>query len=160
MSGRQRFSVWKKLINNFQFLIELLDHQYLPFKNLNDWRIDKTDKSGFLATNDYRNSNITYSLVDLLSASFAIFSFKAPLFAFCQQFAHWNENLKQIFGYSQAKNRFFGCRGGNCSLWWLRKKRLWTQLGQTLNATNPPNLEHNYWHGKNTSPRILQSLLS
>ena len=44
----------------------------------------------------------TYSLTDLLSAGFAIFSLKDPsLLAFRQQFARRSENLKRIYGIEQ-----------------------------------------------------------
>jgi len=62
----------------------------------------KLIRAGFGAIKDHRKSNSTYSLVDLLSAGFAIFSLKDPsLLAFRQQFARRRENLKRIYGIEQ-----------------------------------------------------------
>ncbi|MBL7827375.1 MAG: hypothetical protein JNJ57_12130 [Saprospiraceae bacterium] len=62
----------------------------------------KLVREGFKSIKDHRKYNSTYSLGDLLSAGFAIFSLKDPsLLAFRQQFATRSENLKRIYGIEQ-----------------------------------------------------------
>jgi hypothetical protein len=62
----------------------------------------KLVREGFMSINDHRKYNSTYSLGDLLSAGFAIFSLKDPsLLAFRQQFPLRSENLKRIYGIEQ-----------------------------------------------------------
>ena len=62
----------------------------------------KLVREGFMSIKDHRKYNSTYSLGDLLSAGFAIFSLKDPsLLAFRQQFAGRSENLKRIYGIEQ-----------------------------------------------------------
>lgn len=62
----------------------------------------KLVREGFMSIKDHRKYNSTYSLGDLLSAGFAIFSLKDPsLLAFRQQFATRSENLKRIYGIEQ-----------------------------------------------------------
>jgi len=59
----------------------------------------KLVREGFVSIKDHRKYNSTYSLGDLLSAGFAIFSLKDPsLLAFRQQFPLRSENLKRIYG--------------------------------------------------------------
>ena len=59
-------------------------------------------RDGFKSIKDHRQYNSTYSLGDLLSAGFAVFSLKDPsLLAFRQQFATRSENLKRIYGIGQ-----------------------------------------------------------
>lgn len=59
----------------------------------------KLVREGFKSIKDHRGYNSTYSLEDLLSAGFAIFSLKDPsLLAFRQQFPRRSENLKRIYG--------------------------------------------------------------
>jgi hypothetical protein len=59
----------------------------------------KLVREGFKSIKDHRGYNSTYSLPDLLSAGFAIFSLKDPsLLAFREQFAQRSENLKRIYG--------------------------------------------------------------
>lgn len=56
-------------------------------------------RKGFRSIKDHRGYNSTYSLADLLSAGFAVFSLKDPsLLAFRQQFPRRSENLKRIYG--------------------------------------------------------------
>lgn len=62
----------------------------------------KLVREGFMSIKDHRKYNSTYSLGDLLSAGFAIFSLKDPsLLAFRQQFPLRSENLKRIYGIEQ-----------------------------------------------------------
>lgn len=62
----------------------------------------KLVRDGFMSIKDHRKYNSTYSLGDLLSAGFAIFSLKDPsLLAFRQQFPLRSENLKRIYGIEQ-----------------------------------------------------------
>lgn len=62
----------------------------------------KLVRAGFMSIKDHRKYNSTYSLGDLLSAGFAIFSLKDPsLLAFRQQFPLRSENLKRIYGIEQ-----------------------------------------------------------
>ncbi len=62
----------------------------------------KLVREGFMSIKDHRKYNSTYSLEDLLSAGFAIFSLKDPsLLAFRQQFRVRSENLKRVFGIGQ-----------------------------------------------------------
>ncbi len=62
----------------------------------------KLIRVGFAGIKDHRRANSTYSLTELLSAGFAIFSLKDPsLLAFRQQFARRSENLKRIYGIEQ-----------------------------------------------------------
>lgn len=59
----------------------------------------KLVREGFTSIKDHRGYNSTYSLSDLLSAGFAIFSLKDPsLLAFREQFPQRSENLKRIYG--------------------------------------------------------------
>lgn len=59
----------------------------------------KLVKEGFKSMGDHRKYNSTYSLEDLLSAGFAIFSLKDPsLLAFREQYPQRSENLKRIYG--------------------------------------------------------------
>lgn len=59
----------------------------------------KLVREGFKSIKDHRGYNSTYSLPDLLSAGFAIFSLKDPsLLAFREQFPQRSENLKRIYG--------------------------------------------------------------
>ena len=59
----------------------------------------KLVREGFKSIKDHRAYNSTYSLEDLLSAGFAVFSLKDPsLLAFRQQFPRRSENLKRIYG--------------------------------------------------------------
>lgn len=59
----------------------------------------KLVREGFKSIKDHRKYNFTYSLEDLLSAGFAIFSLKDPsLLAFRQQFPMRSDNLKRIYG--------------------------------------------------------------
>lgn len=59
----------------------------------------KLVREGFKSIKDHRGYNSTYSLSDLLSAGFAIFSLKDPsLLAFREQFPQRSENLKRIYG--------------------------------------------------------------
>ena len=62
----------------------------------------KLVREGFMSIKDHRKYNFPYSLGDLLSAGFAIFSLKDPsLLAFRQQFATRSDNLKRIYGIEQ-----------------------------------------------------------
>lgn len=62
----------------------------------------KLIREGFMSVKDHRKYNSTYSLGDLLSAGFAIFSLKDPsLLAFRQQFPLRSENLKRIYSIEQ-----------------------------------------------------------
>ena len=62
----------------------------------------KLVREGFKSIKDHRSYNSTYSLEDLLSAGFAVFSLKDPsLLAFRQQFSRRSENLKRIYGIEQ-----------------------------------------------------------
>lgn len=62
----------------------------------------KLVREGFKAIKDHRKYNSTYSLVDLLSAGFAVFSLKDPsLLTFRRQFSTRSENLKRIYGIEQ-----------------------------------------------------------
>ncbi len=62
----------------------------------------KLVREGFMSIKDHRRYNSTYSLGDLLSAGFAIFSLKdSSLLAFRQQFPLRSENLKRIYGIEQ-----------------------------------------------------------
>jgi Transposase DDE domain len=62
----------------------------------------KLIREGFMSIKDHRKYNSTYSMGDLLSAGFAIFSLKDPsLLAFRQQFPLRSENLKRIYGIKQ-----------------------------------------------------------
>jgi len=70
----------------------------------------KLVREGFKSIKYHRKYNSTYSLEDLLSAGFAIFSLKGPsLLAFRQRFRVRSENLKRVFGIEQisreAKDR-------------------------------------------------------
>lgn len=59
----------------------------------------KLVREGFKSIGDHRKYNSTYSLEDLLSAGFAIFSLKDPsLLAFREQYPQRSENLKRIYG--------------------------------------------------------------
>jgi len=59
----------------------------------------KLVREGFMSITDHRKYNSAYSLGDLLSAGFAIFSLKDPsLLAFRQQFPIRSENLKRVYG--------------------------------------------------------------
>jgi len=62
----------------------------------------KLVREGFKSIKDHRKYNFTYSLEDLLSAGFAIFSLKDPsLLAFREQYPMRSENLKRIYGIDQ-----------------------------------------------------------
>ncbi len=62
----------------------------------------KLVRDGFKSISDHRGYNSTFSLEDLLSAGFAIFSLKDPsLLAFRHQFSRRSENLKRIYGIKQ-----------------------------------------------------------
>jgi len=62
----------------------------------------KLVREGFKSIKDHRKYNSTYSLEDLLSAGFAIFSLKDPsLLAFREQYPMRSENLKRIYGIDQ-----------------------------------------------------------
>lgn len=62
----------------------------------------KLVREGFKSIRDHRSFNSTYSLADLLSAGFAIFSLKDPsLLAFRRQYPTRSENLKRIYGIEQ-----------------------------------------------------------
>lgn len=62
----------------------------------------KLVRDGFKSISDHRGYNATFSLEDLLSAGFAIFSLKDPsLLAFRHQFSRRSENLKRIYGIEQ-----------------------------------------------------------
>jgi len=62
----------------------------------------KLVRAGFMSIKDHRQYNSTYSLGDLLSAGFAIFSLKDPsLLAFRRQFPVRSDNLKRIYGIEQ-----------------------------------------------------------
>ena len=62
----------------------------------------KLVRGGFKSIKDHRGYNSTYSLEDLLSAGFAIFSLKDPsLLAFREQYPMRSENLKRIYGIEQ-----------------------------------------------------------
>ncbi len=59
----------------------------------------KLVRDGFKSISDHRSYNSTYSLADLLSAGFAIFSLKDPsLLAFREQYPGRSDNLKRIYG--------------------------------------------------------------
>ena len=62
----------------------------------------KLAREGFKSIKDHRGHNSSYSLEDLLSAGFAIFSLKDPsLLAFREQYSYRSENLKRIYGIEQ-----------------------------------------------------------
>jgi hypothetical protein len=55
-------------------------------------------RAGFLNIQDHRGHNSTYSLADLLSAAFAMFSLKDPsLLHFRNEYPHRSANLKRIY---------------------------------------------------------------
>ena len=56
-------------------------------------------RTGFQRIIDHRWGNITFSLADMLSAAFAMFSLKDPsLFHFQNEYPHRKDNLKRIYG--------------------------------------------------------------
>jgi len=72
----------------------------------------KLVREGFKSNKNHRKYNSTYSLEDLLSAGFAIFSLKdLPLLAFRQQFRVRSENLKRVFGIMQISGDNALCEG-------------------------------------------------
>lgn len=82
----------------------------------------KQVRDGFMCITDHRKYNSTYSLGDLLSAGFAIFSLKDPsLLSFRQQFPIRSENLKRIYGIERIPED--------------------TALRQGLDGVNPSDLQ-------------------
>lgn len=62
-------------------------------------KLIKLVRKGFSSVSDTRRNNSSYSLVDMLSTSFAIFSLKDPSLAcFREQYPVREENLRRIYG--------------------------------------------------------------
>ena len=78
--------------------MQSIEYQYLLFQKVIIYEFEKLVREGFKSIKDHCKYNSTYSLGDLLSAGFDIFSLKDPsLLAFRRQFSTRSENLKRIY---------------------------------------------------------------